>query len=93
MTAGEITIAPGTVRRVSCETALDDYDVTLDPGTYPLRYTTIDFRPCEPAGAYWVLAAIPCTRVRDGVRIGKAGERGIYHLQTWPYALERMVAS
>jgi len=34
-----------------------------------------------------VMASIPCTRVRNGARSGKAGERGVYHLQTWPSSL------
>ena len=81
-----MTIKPNDKRRVSCQTALDDYDVILDAGTYPVRFVTIDGRETSPDKAYWVVASIPCTRVNDGVRFGMAGDRGTYHYQNWAYA-------
>jgi len=78
-----LTIAPGDVRRKAEQTALDDHDVELVPGTYTVRHLTVDGRESEPEKAYWVCATIPCIRVHDGARWGKAGDREIYHYQTW----------
>ena len=81
-----MTIKPGDVRRKPEQTALDDHYVTLDPGTYPVRFLTVDFRACEPAEAYWVCASIPCTRVHNGARWGKAGDRETYSYQVHAYS-------
>lgn len=80
-----LTIKPGDVRRVSMPTALDDHNVLLDPGTYPVEFLTVDFRPTTPEAAYWVVASIPATRTHDGARFGKAGDRVTYGYQVHAY--------
>ena len=81
-----LTVGPDTVVRKSCETACDDHDVILDAGTYPVRYVAIGGGEVAPEKAYWVVASIPCARVGNGSRFGKAGDRGAYVYQTWTYA-------
>ena len=88
-----ILIGENDVRRVHEQTALDDHDVMLDPGTYPLRYATVDGRPATPGSAYWVLSAIPCTRLHNGARFGVAGDRKAYHLQMRAYAVAGKAAT
>lgn len=79
------TIGKGIIRRVYEQTALDDHDVLLDAGTYPIRFVTIDYHDVAPEKAYYVTAKIPATRVTDGVRFGKAGDRVTYHLSMYAY--------
>ena len=83
-----LIIGKGDVRRVSCQTAMDDHNVELEPGVYPLRYTTVDFQPCAPESAYWVHATIPATRTQNGTRFGTRGDRVTYALQQHAYTVE-----
>jgi hypothetical protein len=81
----DLIIGLNDVRRKLEQTACDDHNVILDPGVYSVRFLTVDGKPTEPDNAYWVVASIPCTRVRNGARYGKAGERSTYPYQVYSY--------
>jgi hypothetical protein len=83
----QVKIEPGTIRRKYEQTALDDHDVELEPGTYALEPVTIGWKPTDERSAYYFRASIPAKRVHDGARWGHAGDTTIYTYAPYAYTV------